>query len=120
MGYILHIKYIGDLEQHLLKQGKPSEINQKPVGTGPFIFRKYEKESAIMFDGNPEYWKPEDVRLFRLIFDIAPDAAPTLALLQKFERRAALFETSVEMIGAGVLSRRILPFTVGDVSTAAL
>src|SRR5260364_107810 len=61
--------------QQLLERGKPSEINQKPVGTGPFIFRKYDKDSNLVFDSNPEYWKPEDVRLSKLIFSITPDAA---------------------------------------------
>jgi dipeptide transport system substrate-binding protein len=59
----------------LLLAGKPSEINWKPVGTGPFVFRKYLKDEAIYFDGNPDYWKPADVQLSRLIFSITPDAA---------------------------------------------
>ncbi len=61
--------------QQLLKAGKPFEINQKPVGTGPFIFQKYNKDSIIYFVGNPEYWKPDDVRLSKLTFSITPDAA---------------------------------------------
>ena len=30
----------------LLKQGKAEEINQKPVGTGPFVFKRYQKDAA--------------------------------------------------------------------------
>ncbi|WP_102033318.1 ABC transporter substrate-binding protein, partial [Candidatus Glomeribacter gigasporarum] len=71
--------------QQLLEKGKPSEINQKPVGTGPFIFRKYDKDSTLVFDGNLEYWKPEDVRLSRLIFAITPDAAVRAQKLIKNE-----------------------------------
>jgi hypothetical protein len=37
----------------LLKAGKASDINQYPVGTGPFIFRSYTKDDTIRFDGNP-------------------------------------------------------------------
>ncbi|WP_042688431.1 ABC transporter substrate-binding protein, partial [Candidatus Glomeribacter gigasporarum] len=59
----------------LLERGKPSEINQKPIGTGPFIFRKYDQDSIIYFDGHPAYWKPDDVRLSKLTFSITPDAA---------------------------------------------
>jgi dipeptide transport system substrate-binding protein len=59
----------------LLKAGKPSEINWKPVGTGPFVFNKYIKDEAIYFDGNPDYWQPADIQLSRLIFSITPDAA---------------------------------------------
>jgi dipeptide transport system substrate-binding protein len=60
--------------QQLLNAGKASEINNAPVGTGPFIFRGYTKDASIRFDGNPDYWKPGAVRLRRLIFSITPDA----------------------------------------------
>src|SRR5215475_14652083 len=46
----------------LLKAGKASDINQYPVGTGPFIFRSYTKDDTIRFDGNPDYWKPDAVK----------------------------------------------------------
>src|SRR5260363_251911 len=59
----------------LLKAGKPSDISWKPVGTRPFIFENYDKDATIRFKGNPEYWKPDEVWLSRLIFDITPDAA---------------------------------------------
>ena len=29
----------------LLAEGKPSDINQKPIGTGPFVFKSYQKDS---------------------------------------------------------------------------
>ncbi len=59
--------------QQLLNAGKASEMNNRPVGTGPFIFRDYTKDAAIRFDGNPDYWKPGIVRVRRLIFSITPD-----------------------------------------------
>ncbi|CCD29293.1 Periplasmic dipeptide transport protein precursor (Dipeptide-binding protein) (DBP) [Candidatus Glomeribacter gigasporarum BEG34] len=59
----------------LLKEGNPSDISWKPIGTGPFIFQEYIKDATIRFRGNPEYWKPDEVQLSRLIFDIVPDAA---------------------------------------------
>ncbi|EKA43007.1 ABC transporter substrate-binding protein, partial [Pseudomonas aeruginosa] len=31
----------------LLKQGKASDINQKPIGTGPFVFSRYQKDAQI-------------------------------------------------------------------------
>ncbi len=71
--------------QQLLKAGKLSEINQKPVGTGPFIFQKYNKDSVIYFGGNPAYWKPEDVRLSKLTFSITRDAAVRAQKLIKNE-----------------------------------
>lgn len=58
----------------LLKAGKPSDISQKPIGTGPFIFYEYIKDAAIDFNGNPDYWNPADVKLAKLTFVITPDA----------------------------------------------
>ena len=36
----------------LLKQGKAADINQKPVGTGPFVFKRYQKDSQIRYTAN--------------------------------------------------------------------
>jgi dipeptide transport system substrate-binding protein len=47
----------------LLKNGTPQDINQKPVGTGPFVFKSYQKDSNIRYTGNKDYWKPEDVKI---------------------------------------------------------
>ena len=69
----------------LLKQGKAEEINQKPVGTGPFIFKRYQKDSQIRYVANKQYWKPEDVKLDNLVFAITPDAASRLQKLKAGE-----------------------------------
>jgi dipeptide transport system substrate-binding protein len=58
----------------LLKAGKAADINQFPVGTGPFIFRSYTKDATIRFDGNPDYWKPNTVKVSKLIFAITVDS----------------------------------------------
>jgi dipeptide transport system substrate-binding protein len=69
----------------LLKAGKASDINQKPVGTGPFIFRSYTKDATIRFDGNPEYWKPGAVQLSKLIFAITVDPSVRVQKLKRNE-----------------------------------
>ncbi|HMC48822.1 MAG TPA: ABC transporter substrate-binding protein, partial [Caballeronia sp.] len=71
--------------QQLLKAGKASDINQQPVGTGPFIFRSYTKDATIRFDGNPDYWKPGAVKISKLIFSITPDAAVRVQKLKSNE-----------------------------------
>ena len=40
--------------EQLLKEGKPSDINQKPIGTGPFVFKSYQKDSNIRYSGNKQ------------------------------------------------------------------
>jgi len=66
----------------LLKEGRAADINQKPVGTGPFVFKRYQKDSQIRYVANKDYWKPEDVKLDNLIFAITPDAAARLQKLK--------------------------------------
>ncbi|HEY2608403.1 MAG TPA: ABC transporter substrate-binding protein, partial [Paraburkholderia sp.] len=69
----------------LLKAGKAADINQFPVGTGPFIFRSYTKDATIRFDGNPEYWKPNAVKISKLIFSITPDAGVRVQKIKRDE-----------------------------------
>jgi dipeptide transport system substrate-binding protein len=75
----------------LLKEGKPADINQKPIGTGPFVFSKYQKDAQIRFKGNKDYWKPEDVKLDNLIFAITTDASVRMQKLKKNECQVTLF-----------------------------
>jgi len=69
----------------LLKQSKAEDINQKPIGTGPFVFKRYQKDAQIRYDGNTAYWKPEDVKLDHLIFSISSDAAVRMQKLKAGE-----------------------------------
>ncbi|MPQ70183.1 MULTISPECIES: ABC transporter substrate-binding protein [unclassified Pseudomonas] len=69
----------------LLKEGKASDINQKPIGTGPFVFKSYQKDSNIRYTGNKDYWKPEDVKVDNLIFAITTDPSVRAQKLKKGE-----------------------------------
>ncbi|HEX3139874.1 MAG TPA: ABC transporter substrate-binding protein, partial [Rhizobacter sp.] len=42
--------------EQLLKAGKGVELNVKPVGTGPFVFRRYEKDAQIRYAAFDNYW----------------------------------------------------------------
>ncbi|GGZ99367.1 ABC transporter substrate-binding protein [Ignatzschineria ureiclastica] len=70
--------------EQLLAQGKPEEIDLKPIGTGPFQFRTYEQDSRILYTKFKDYFG-EPAKLDRLIFSITPDAAVRYAKLQKGE-----------------------------------
>src|SRR5580698_1634328 len=47
----------------LLKAGHASDINLQPIGTGPYIFRSYQKDATIRYDGNPDYLMPGAVKV---------------------------------------------------------
>ncbi|MCX7078483.1 MAG: ABC transporter substrate-binding protein, partial [Pseudomonas sp.] len=49
----------------LLKAGKTNDLNSKPIGTGPFIFTRYNKDAQVSFKANEcqiaLYPKPDDI-----------------------------------------------------------
>ena len=58
----------------LLAEGKASEINQQPIGTGPFQLRRYQKDSQIRYVKNKDYWDAKNVLVDNLVFAITTDA----------------------------------------------
>lgn len=54
----------------LLRDGRAAEINNYPVGTGPYRFRSYAKDDVVRMEANPDYWGPKQ-RTQALIFSIA-------------------------------------------------
>ncbi len=69
----------------LLGAGKAADLNQQPVGTGPFVFRSYTKDATIRFDRNPDYWKKGDVKIAKLIFSITPDPGVRVQKIKRNE-----------------------------------
>ncbi len=43
--------------RHLLKLNKAREMDFKPIGTGPFIFKKYKKDSAVYLLANKNHFQ---------------------------------------------------------------
>jgi dipeptide transport system substrate-binding protein len=76
---------------------REGDINQLPVGTGPFVFRSYQKDALIRYDGNPDYWRPEDVKLAHLIFAITPDPAVRIQKLVSGECQVSAFPRPADL-----------------------
>ncbi|MBA1201824.1 ABC transporter substrate-binding protein [Pseudomonas capeferrum] len=74
----------------LMAGGRASDINQKPIGTGPFIFQRYQKDAQIRYKGNPRYWAPEEVKLDNLIFSINLDPSVRIQKLRRGECQVTL------------------------------
>ena len=81
----------------LLKAGKPADLNRKPIGTGPFIFKSYQKDSNIRYTGNKQYWKPEDVRIDNLIFAITTDPSVRIQKLKRNECQITVFPRPADL-----------------------
>lgn len=54
----------------LLREGRARQINNQPVGTGPFRFKSYAKDDVIRMEANPDYWGAPQ-RSEKLIFAIS-------------------------------------------------
>ena len=89
----------------LLKTGKPSDINQKPVGTGPYVFQRYQKDSNIRYAANKDYWNPDVVKLDNLIFSISVDASARMQKLRKGECQVSLNPRPADIAGISEAQR---------------
>jgi dipeptide transport system substrate-binding protein len=54
------------------KGGKKEQLDQFPVGTGPFSFVTYQKDAVIRYKANPAYWG-EKALVDDLVYAITPD-----------------------------------------------
>lgn len=66
--------------ENLVKQGKPEQIDNKPVGTGPFQLVRYQPDAFIRYKPHPDYWKGKE-QLEGLVFAITPDPSLRFARL---------------------------------------
>ncbi|HBR1485355.1 TPA: ABC transporter substrate-binding protein [Klebsiella quasipneumoniae subsp. similipneumoniae] len=68
----------------MLKKGTPENVDNWPVGTGPYALQQYKVDSQIRYIANPHYWEGE-VPTKHLIFSITPNVETRLAKLQTNE-----------------------------------
>jgi dipeptide transport system substrate-binding protein len=90
---VLSAEYAGQLSA----AHREADINQLPVGTGPFVFRSYQKDALIRYDGNPDYWRPADVKLAHLIFAITPDPGVRVQKLASNECQVSVFPRPADL-----------------------
>ncbi|MBX3621077.1 MAG: ABC transporter substrate-binding protein [Rhizobacter sp.] len=58
--------------EQLQKAGKLDQLNTQPVGTGPFVFKSYQKDAIIRYTANTAYWGGAP-KVDNLIFAITLD-----------------------------------------------
>ena len=64
--------------------GTKEDLNNAPIGTGPFKFVAYQKDAVIRYQKNPDYWGTAPL-IDDLVFAITPDAAVRLQKLKAGE-----------------------------------
>ena len=68
----------------LAKAGKKEQLDQQPVGTGPFQFVMYQKDAVIRYHRNDAYWG-EKAKVDDLVYAITPDATARYSKLKAGE-----------------------------------
>ena len=91
--------YSAEYADQLLKAGKQTELNAKPIGTGPFILKSYTKDAVIRYDANPTYWAAKP-KADRLIYAITPDPAVRAQKVKAGECDIALSPKPQDVIDA--------------------
>ncbi|WP_118134711.1 ABC transporter substrate-binding protein [Oceanicella sp. SM1341] len=77
---ILSAEYAETLDE----AGRKEDLNQIPVGTGPFQFVAYQKDAVIRYQANPDYWRGKQP-IDDLIFAITTDPAVRMQKLMAGE-----------------------------------
>jgi dipeptide transport system substrate-binding protein len=82
----------------LLKAGKPEQIDQVPIGTGPFSFVAYQRDATIRYRRFDEFWGPK-AKLDALVFSINKDPAVRLAKLRANECQVMAYPLPQDLPG---------------------
>lgn len=67
-----------DYADELTKKGKQNDLGKKPVGTGPFVFKKWVKDDKLIYAANKNYWNGRpyiDKLIFKVITNNSVRAA---------------------------------------------
>ena len=76
-----------------------TDLNAKPIGTGPFVLRSYTKDAVIRYDLNPTFWGAKP-KVDRLIYAITPDASVRAQKIKAGECQIALSPKPQDVIDA--------------------
>jgi len=80
----------------LLKAGKPEQLDQVPIGTGPFELQQYQRDSTIRFRAFKDYWGTKP-KIDTLVFSINKDPAVRLAKLRANECQIMSFPNIADL-----------------------
>lgn len=65
----------------------------KPIGTGPFMFKEWKKGNYIQVERNPNYWDSPKPYLDQIVWRIIPDGAARSAAMETGETHYSAFSS---------------------------
>ncbi|WP_028357053.1 ABC transporter substrate-binding protein [Brackiella oedipodis] len=78
--------YSAEYMQYLLQHQQSSQINQQPIGTGPFKWQRYVKDSQLRLRAHEAYWDRNNMpKVNTLVMAFIPDASVRLQMLRANE-----------------------------------
>ncbi len=80
----------------LQADGKMEQMNQLPVGTGPFIFVGYQQDAVLRYKANADYWAGKP-KIDDLIFAITTDATARYQKLVAGECNLASYPNAADV-----------------------
>lgn len=91
--------YSAEYSAQLLKAGTPEKLNAQPIGTGPFVFKRFQKDAVVRYAANPDYFagKPS---VDTLVYAITPDANVRLQKVRRGECQIALSPKPLDVSAA--------------------
>ena len=92
--------YSAEYADKLLKAGTPEKLNSQPIGTGPFVFQRFQKDAVVRYRANPDYFDGKPA-VDPLIFAITTDANVRLQKLKRGECQVALSPKPLDIAEAG-------------------
>ena len=82
----------------LMKVGKPEQIDQVPIGTGPFSLVAYQRDATVRYRRFDDFWGPK-AKLDALVFSINKDPAVRLAKLRANECQVSAYPAPADLPG---------------------
>lgn len=64
--------------------GRLAELDTRPVGTGPWVMRRHDKDVAVRYDAHPEHWRGR-AKTDRLVIQTVKDSAVRMQKLRAGE-----------------------------------
>lgn len=78
--------------------GNQSDLNQKPIGTGPFKWVAYQKDAVIRYQAHGDYWNGKQP-IDDLVFAITTDNSVRMQKLQAGECHVAPYPNPADLPG---------------------
>ncbi|WP_277373236.1 ABC transporter substrate-binding protein [Pseudomonas sp. AA-38] len=81
--------YPAEYADKLLAAGTPEKLNSAPIGSGPFVFERFQKDAVVRYRANPDYFGGKPA-MDKVVFAITPDSNVRLQKLRRGECQIAL------------------------------